>query len=209
MNEMKKVFFDMEFTGLHINTTLISIGLIADSGETFYAELNDYDSSQVDDWIRQNVINQLVYQAPPKGEDEYWSWSRNNSVRMRVNRNGLSRYLADWFQSLFDGKLSWVDYAGAKTPALINVASIELWSDCLAYDWVLFCDLWGHAFNIPKCLYYIPFDICTLLKAKGLDPDIDRILFSGTNSLSKHCALSDAKIIKACYEKLEEKKNND
>jgi uncharacterized protein YprB with RNaseH-like and TPR domain len=34
-----KLFLDTEFTGLHQNTTLISIGLIADTGDTFYAEL--------------------------------------------------------------------------------------------------------------------------------------------------------------------------
>jgi hypothetical protein len=38
-----KLFLDTEFTGLHQNTTLISIGLIADTGDTFYAELTDYD----------------------------------------------------------------------------------------------------------------------------------------------------------------------
>ena len=37
---MTKIFFDTEFTGLHQKTTLISIGLIAETGETFYAELN-------------------------------------------------------------------------------------------------------------------------------------------------------------------------
>jgi len=53
---MKKLFFDTEFTGLHQNTTLISIGIIADSGETFYAELTDYAKDQVNDWLRDNVI---------------------------------------------------------------------------------------------------------------------------------------------------------
>jgi hypothetical protein len=36
-----KLFLDTEFTGLHQNTTLISIGLIADTGDN--AELTDYD----------------------------------------------------------------------------------------------------------------------------------------------------------------------
>lgn len=43
-----KVFFDTEFTGLHQKTTLISIGLISEDGKTFYAELTDYDQTQVD-----------------------------------------------------------------------------------------------------------------------------------------------------------------
>ena len=40
---MKRIYYDAEFTGLHINTTLISIGMVSDSGSFFYAEFNDYD----------------------------------------------------------------------------------------------------------------------------------------------------------------------
>jgi len=57
---MTKVFFDTEFTGLHQNTTLISIGLISECGKTFYAELTDYDKSQVDEWLQTNVISKLT-----------------------------------------------------------------------------------------------------------------------------------------------------
>ena len=44
-----KIFFDAEFTGLHQKTTLISIGFISECGKTFYAELTDYDKSQIND----------------------------------------------------------------------------------------------------------------------------------------------------------------
>jgi len=78
-----------------------------------------------------------------------------------------------------------------------------MWSDCLSYDWVLFNQLWGHAFSIPKNIYYIPFDICTLFKVKGIDPDINRERFlEWPDSEQKHNALWDARVIKACYEKL-------
>lgn len=56
-----KLFFDTEFTGLHQNTTLISIGIVSEHGHKFYAELNDYDQSQVNDWLRENVINKLQF----------------------------------------------------------------------------------------------------------------------------------------------------
>jgi len=90
---------------------------------------------------------------------------------------------------------------------------VEIWSDCLAYDWVLFNDIFGHAFNIPKNIYYIPFDICTLFKMKGVDPDIDREEFAdgwistegkliNPDLINKHNALWDAIIIKACYDRL-------
>jgi mannitol-1-phosphate/altronate dehydrogenase len=50
-----KIFFDTEFTGLHKNTTLISIGLVAGDGTTFYGEIENYDKTQVDEWIQKNV----------------------------------------------------------------------------------------------------------------------------------------------------------
>jgi DNA polymerase III epsilon subunit-like protein len=37
-----KIFFDTEFTGLHKDTTLISIGLVSEDNRKFYAELIDY-----------------------------------------------------------------------------------------------------------------------------------------------------------------------
>ena len=158
-----KIFFDTEFTGLHKNTTLISIGLISEDGKTFYAEFNDYDKSQLDDWIIEHVIKNL------KGDQR--------------SKEEVKEELTKW---------------------LMQFDEVEMWSDCLAYDWILFNDIFGHAFKIPENVYYIPFDICTLFKMKGIDPDINREEFSGING-DKHNALHDAKVIKACYEKLERK----
>ena len=56
-----KIYFDTEFTGLHKNTTLISIGLIDEVGRSFYAEFSDYDKYQCDDWIKENVWANLIY----------------------------------------------------------------------------------------------------------------------------------------------------
>lgn len=185
-----KIFFDTEFTGLHKNTTLISIGLVAEDGRTFYAELNDYDESQVDDWIRDNVIKNLIMNPPREGEQEYYVRSRFRedvplteqwSLQMRGSKQEVSDELYLW---------------------LTQFDKVEIWSDCLAYDWVLFNDIFGHAFNIPKNVYYIPFDICTLFKLKGIDPDINREKFANMIFNSKHNALYDAKVIKACYERL-------
>ena len=56
-----KIFFDFEFTGLTIKTTPISLGMITEDGHKFYAEFNDYDKSQCDEWINENVISKLLY----------------------------------------------------------------------------------------------------------------------------------------------------
>jgi len=174
-----RIFFDTEFTGLHQKTTLISIGLVSDDGKTFYAELRDYDNSQVDEWIQTNVINNTSYLKEFGNMDE--ATKCYDTVYMPISdKKHLAEDLKEWL-SQFD--------------------TVEMWSDCLAYDWVLFNDIFGHAFNIPKNVYYIPFDICTLMKIKGIDPDINREEYAQING-NKHNALHDAKVIKACYEKL-------
>ena len=176
MSKMR-VFFDTEFTGLHQNTTLISIGCIADNDVTFYAELTDYDQDQVNDWLREHVIANLTLQPL-----------------------GKPCAPAVWPTNSFCGSTARVRYELQKW--LSQFDQIEMWSDCLAYDWMLFNQLWGHAFHIPKQIYYIPFDICTLFKVRGIDPDINREEFAEIGDGSKHNALWDARVIQACYRKL-------
>jgi len=48
---MKNIFLDMEFTGLRQSTQLISLALVADTGEKFYAEFTDYDLDDKKDWM--------------------------------------------------------------------------------------------------------------------------------------------------------------
>ena len=203
---MLKVFFDTEFTGFHQYTTLISIGLISEKGDTFYAEFNDYDERQCDDWIKENVIANLKFSAPAEGEDEHFCRSGGEflpeKVELRGSRDKIAQYLHDWFQDILGGPLSWEDYYKAKMPGKI-ISAIELWSDYLSYNFVLFNQLWGHAFNTPKCVYYIPFDICTLFKIAGVNPEINREKFIGCMSGGeKHNALWNAQITKQCYHKL-------
>ena len=175
--KLTKIFLDTEFTGLHQNTTLISIGLISECGKTFYAELTDYDKTQIDGWLQENVIDNLSNQMMLNN-----SYEGIENVRCKCDAKILKLYLSQWFEQF---------------------ESVEIWSDCLSYDWVLFNQLFGHAFNVPKNVYYIPFDICTLFKIKGIDPDVNREEFSGLiDGSQKHNALWDAKVIKACYDKL-------
>jgi hypothetical protein len=192
-----KLFFDTEFTGLHQKTTLISIGIVAETGQTFYAEFTDYAIIQVDDWLKENVINRLFLKELLFGNEKA-SCFANGSFAGFNNIEGIRNDLEKW---------------------LVQFESVEMWSDCLSYDWVLFNQIFGHAFNIPKNVYYIPFDICTLFKLKGIDPDISREEFIDETSLLekarneiggkvwkegkyKHNALWDAYVIRDCYEKL-------
>lgn len=79
---------------------------------------------------------------------------------------------------------------------------IEAWADVNQYDWVMFCDIFGSAFEIPGHIYYIPFDLVGLFREKGIDTDINREEFSGIKKdAEKHNALWDAKVCRACYRK--------
>jgi len=182
------LYFDMEFTGLHQNTTLISLGIVSECGKTFYAELTDYDKSQIDDWLETYVLGNMKlgvnclsrsrHSDNPVGKPTENSYS----VKLKCDMVGLKLELKTW---------------------LAQFDEILMVSDCLAYDWVLWNQIWGHAFNIPAHVFYIPIDICTMFFMKGIDPDISRKEFSGmTEGAEKHNALWDAKVIKACYEKL-------
>jgi hypothetical protein len=179
-----KAFFDTEFTGLHKNTTLISIGVTYDDGHYFYAELTDYDKSQIDGWLEDNVISNLTLTGME--ENTYKFDDEMKAKYVRGTKEFVAQELNFWHEYLF------------------HTQQIEMWSDCLSYDWVLFNDLFGHAFNIPKNIYYIPFDICTLFKVAGVDPDISREDYSEyADRINKHNALYDAFVIMACYNKLE------
>ena len=78
-----KLFFDTEFTGLHKDTTLISIGIVSEDGRKFYAEFSDFDIRQCDNWIKENVLRNL-YLPKLLGKDtlrETWDeinrWKKN------------------------------------------------------------------------------------------------------------------------------------
>lgn len=197
MEQKTHLYFDTEFTGLHKETTLISIGIVAEDARHFYAEFNDYDASQVDDWIQENVIDKLRFSPPKEGEQEFYIATRD-----RNNPIGVS--IEDKYSVLMRGSTE--DVIKELEKWLKQFEDVVMWSDCCAYDWVLFCSLFGHAFKVPKNIFYIPMDLSTLLAVKGHDPDISREEFAKEHlphSSKKHNALWDAQVIKACVNKLD------
>ena len=173
------VYFDTEFTGLHKGTTLISIGLIASNGKKFYAEIVDYDRSQVNDWIKENVINNLW--AVSKTIDEC---SKFEYYHLGTKEQ-IAQKLKEWF---------------------LEFDSIQLISDVAHFDMVLLIDLFGGAFDLPKNVnpscHDINQDIAKFLGVTEREAfDVSRECFLGIClSSEKHNALYDAKIIKEIYE---------
>jgi hypothetical protein len=125
--------------------------------------------------------------------------SRIHCTEVKADSAGVLFHLIGWFHSQ---RL----HSRSKGLEGNKAYNIEIWSDCLAYDWVLFCGLFGGAMKLPSFIDYIPYDICTLFKVRGIDPDINREDFCGIKMDGKvgfkHNSLWDANVIKGCYEKL-------
>lgn len=174
-----KIFFDFEFTALSQNASPISLGMISEDGRQFYAEFMDYDREQVSPWVKENVLPKLRLQEldglPVLKAPSIW--------QIIGTRRQVEILLRDWL-SQFD--------------------RVEMWGDVLAYDWILFLELFegDPERKLPRNVFYIPFDISTLMKSKGIDPDIDRETFSGLSLLDKHNALDDARMIRECYRRI-------
>lgn len=174
-----KLFFDTEFTGLHKDTTLISLGMVDEDGRTFYAEFNDYDKSQCDEWIQKNVLNNLINDSN-KIDYESDDWF------IIGDKNFIKTMLSKWLKQ-YD--------------------SVELVSDVCHYDMVLFIDIFGGAFDLPNninpschdinqdiALYYGISETEAFEKSREKIADVIQGI--------KHNALYDAKVIKSIYKKI-------
>jgi hypothetical protein len=183
---LNTLFLDTEFTALTQNAQLISLALVDETGTfRFYAEFTDYDPDSLSDWHLTHVIPHLTIEEPGlrKNQEPFWE--------LKGDTEFITPKLKDWLHQ-FD--------------------SLEIWCDCPTYDWVLFCELFGGALHLPKHIYYLPFDLVTLFKARGMDPDTNRRDFSEidlSDLSAAHNALSDALVTRACYLKLMDKKPTD
>lgn len=178
------IYFDTEFTGLHKDTTLISIGLVDEAGDTFYAEFNDYDDSQVNDWIRKNVIYNLYF-------------NKNKLYTVLTSQNGKSTMVCGNKKDVSKKLLIWLD----------KYKKIQFISDVCHYDFVLLIDLlYGNALNIPNNVSPYCHDINQDIANYYNITDI--VAFNESRESISHCSgdkhnsLHDAKVIKDIYEKI-------
>lgn len=181
-----KLFFDTEFTGLHKDTTLVSIGIVAENGQRFYAEFSDYDESQCDNWIKENVLKHTIFArndtlAAKLGED-------SNTTVILGSKADVRYELGEWLKQ-FD--------------------SVQFVSDVNHYDFVLLIDIFGTAFDLPGNVSAVCHDINQdiarhygISEKEAFDKsreDIVSELCSQQIKGEKHNSLYDAEVIKAIY----------
>lgn len=136
------VYFDTEFTGLVENTTLISIGCVSEDGKKFYGEFTDYDKNLVDDWIQENVIDNLKF----NNRDSFVEFNIDINTGdvttcVKGKSDEIKEVLTDWIKDVS------------------NDESVQFVSDVSHYDFYLLCNLFGGAFSLPDDVVPACYDI--------------------------------------------------
>lgn len=181
------IYFDCEFTGLHRNTTMISIGMITEYGRTFYAEFTDYDINQCDDWIRENVLENLLF-----NKKDYLCKLRKDTM-MNSDYANISSMLNTWLEQVRNGE------------------EVQFVSDVCHYDMMLLINLitnGGTAFNLPAFISPVCHDInqdiaeyYEITDKEAFNKSREEILtdIKQTVDGAKHNSLYDAKVIMEIY----------
>lgn len=175
--DARLVFVDCEFTGEHAATTLVSIGLVTLEGESIYVILEDYDRSQVTDWLRENVLCDI---------DETQAVSSSEAFRR--------------IKAFFE------EYAGSKPLYLVSAGlgqDMILLMELFKHGGV--SGRYFHALHdTPEYLQHFAFiDLNTLFRACGVAPMSRREDFAGLSGQGRrHNALDDAMVVRACFLKL-------
>jgi DNA polymerase III epsilon subunit-like protein len=199
-----KVFFDTEFTGLHKKTTLISIGLVSDIGDCFYAEATDYDKDQCIDneFINTKVLPNLFGDIEIPATNTYVQ-KLQCELGVSVNSYHGFKYVNGNTDVIRTELLKWLGL----------YESVEWCSDVCHYDFVLLIDLlFGDALSIPpnmdRVCYDINYDVAKFYNVtldKAFDYSRTKIVHNSLvysyipKGLKEHNALYDAFIIRAAY----------
>lgn len=189
-----KLFFDMEFTGLRQNTTPISLGIVSEDGKKFYAEFTDYDESQCNDWIKENVIKNLKLAGMGVGVSDT---DENPPLRIVMGDKRYIRQEANEWLRQFN--------------------KIQFVSDVCHYDFVLLIDLLangGTALDLPENIsaecHDLNMDIARHFHVSDLeafDMNREKIMndLCGPEDIvtgDKHNSLYDAEVIRAIWKEI-------
>lgn len=114
---------------------LISIGIIAEDGRTYYAISTEFNAKKSDKWVADNVISKLPRRSvsfydSPREREESLLWKSNRRIA-----DDIRRFVFDKQINFEKGNLKW------NNP--------EFYAYYADYDWVVFCSLFGRMIDLP------------------------------------------------------------
>ncbi len=125
---------------------LISIGIVAEDGRTYYAISNEFDPNDADQWVKDNVIAKL---DKPFKTLIGWPNTHEKHIDKEVrNESYKSNYkISEEIISFIYPNASYDDLLNLSDP---RAESPEFYAYYGDYDWVLFCSLFGRMIDLPK-----------------------------------------------------------
>jgi hypothetical protein len=124
-----KYFFDTEFIEYPNTIDLISIGMVSDDGAEYYAVSSEYDFKKASPWVVQNVIKPIHNEM-----------GISKQIPIQTFHHQYGKSIAQIRQEILD----FVCYP--KYPD----GNPEFWAYYSAYDWCVFCWIFGRMIDLPK-----------------------------------------------------------
>jgi hypothetical protein len=172
----------IKFLGITIDKVdtieLISIGIVSENDETYYAICNDFDIDAAwnNEWLRDNVLYS-VYQELLSYEGTYGK--TYHPEIMEWNKSGLKNLLRWHGKSKARIAKEVTEYV-FKTSEINDPNAIANWEEVkhkfpvefygyfADYDWVVFCWLFGRMIDLPKGFPYFCMDLKQMMVERGL-----------------------------------------
>ncbi len=163
-----RYYLDTEFDEAESTLTLLSLALRGEDGRELYLVSTDFSTTLCNPWVRANVLPHLHSQLPKDHWSEY-------PAKYVMPKDKFAEQI-----ELF----------------LCHDGSPSFWGYYSAYDWFLFCRLWGGMLLMPKRFPKVCYDLKQL--ADTLRPGVP-YKDACPPPVTAHNALSDARWNETLY----------
>jgi len=192
-----KYFFDTEFIESSERKTidLISIGIVAEDGRKYYAISTEFDASLASEWVKENVLSKLPprpesfnpVEESPRQISESKTWKSRETIKFDIVK------FVNEHEEEDSPRRFWAKHF---TP-------IEFWAAWAAYDWVVFCWIFGDMIDLPKGFPYYCNDVIQWMNQLGMTRE-----FLPPDPENAHNALADAQWVKEAHNALKQYVDN-
>lgn len=192
-----KRFLGLKYGETKPTIDLISIGITSEDGRNYYAISKDFNLEEVwnrkdktthtDEpftyWHRENILRPIYKEFIYGGNKNIHDFSYSTMKRLIEKEGKPNVVIAEEIKEFIYNPTS-VRPLGTEEP-------INFYGYYSAYDWVVFCQLFGIMINLPKGFPFYCRDLKQTIDEKNLDFDIKKHLNYLENVIT-HNAIYDA-----------------
>lgn len=172
-------FIDTEFIEHATGIQLVSIGIVREDGQRFYAESCSFDERLADQWVKDNVISKLLFFNKEKMPQKVYPVFETQSIEVFGTENFIKQHL-----------LRWLSFERDESP--------EFYAYYASYDWVVFARIFGRLIEKPEHFPMWVIDLKQMMWERGLTKEWKQEVCP--DPLGEHNALVDAEWNKKLYD---------